>query len=625
MAGEDRYAQHKNAQPESSRVLTSGLLRGPDVWSKPVPAISTTRDWLTYLENHEASAPALLERARSGIAAIVEARIGGDCWSPAVGLAPEDRAPSLLLVAHDTDDPFLPEMGVDAAVLMAMYDAADHAAAGRRIIAVAPGIRSRTARNRLRLLAAARGWRLIDRPVDPWTVLDHANLVFTIGHEIGFLALLKGLEVHCHGRPAYGGWGLTIDAAPAASRGQRRSREEVFAACCILGTRYTDPFTGEACSFEDAVTLLSDWRRVADQNQRIVSCVGMSIWKQGRMRDLLAAPGHAPRFRTRTAAAVRLAKAEGGAVAVWATREPPDLARAAEGAGVPVVRVEDGFLRSVGLGADFMPAASIIADRKGLYYDPSAPSGLDDILSTTDFSPALLERARKLTHKLVAGGITKYNVGGDMPYIGAPSGARILFVPGQVENDRSVLLGGTGTYSNFELLKQVRHANSDAFILYKPHPDVDAGYRPGAIPDADALRLADRVVRGVSSAAIIAAVDEIHTLTSLVGFEALVRGKHVVVYGQPFYAGWGLTRDHAPVPHRTRRLTLEQLVAGVLILYPRYIDPVTRLPCGPEVLIERLSHPELWRPGLLVRLRRIQGAVTRRLRNHLAPALPTHP
>ena len=118
-----------------------------------------------------------------------------------------------------------------------------------------------------------------------------------------------------------------------------------------------------------------------------------------------------------------------------------------------------------------------------------------------------------------------------------------------------------------------------------------------------------------TSAAILAAVDEVHTLTSLAGFEALIRGKRVVVYGRPFYAGWGLTVDFARVAHRQRILALEELVAGTIILYPRYIDPVTRLPCGPELLIERLSHPELWKPGSLVRLRRLQGIINRRLRN----------
>jgi capsular polysaccharide export protein len=101
-------------------------------------------------------------------------------------------------------------------------------------------------------------------------------------------------------------------------------------------------------------------------------------------------------------------------------------------------------------------------------------------------------------------------------------------------------------------------------------------------------------------------------LTSLTGFEALLRRRRVVVYGRPFYAGWGLTTDLAMVG-RSRTLTLEELVAGVLILYPRYLDPVTRLPCSPEIIVERLSHPELWRSSLLVAARRLQGIAVRQL------------
>jgi capsular polysaccharide export protein len=88
-------------------------------------------------------------------------------------------------------------------------------------------------------------------------------------------------------------------------------------------------------------------------------------------------------------------------------------------------------------------------------------------------------------------------------------------------------------------------------------------------------------------------VDAVHVLTSLAGFEALLRGRAVTCHGTPFYAGWGLTRDLAPVPaRRGRALTLDALVAGVLILYPRYLDPVSGLPCPPEVLVERMARAQ---------------------------------
>ena len=215
--------------------------------------------------------------------------------------------------------------------------------------------------------------------------------------------------------------------------------------------------------------------------------------------------------------------------------------------------------------------------------------------------------------RLVREGITKYGAGADAVKLPAADGRRRVLVPGQVADDLSVRLGGAGVAGNEDLLARVRHANPDALVIYKPHPDVDAGHRAGAIPDDVARRHADLVLRGVPMASVIAAVDEVHTLTSLAGYEALLRGRRVVVHGQPFYAGWGLTEDLAPLPRRDRRLTLEELTAGVLLLYPRYIDPVTELPCPVEVLLDRLASATLWKENRLMRLRRLQGQVRLRL------------
>jgi capsular polysaccharide export protein len=222
----------------------------------------------------------------------------------------------------------------------------------------------------------------------------------------------------------------------------------------------------------------------------------------------------------------------------------------------------------------------------------------------------LIERARSLIAQLVARGVTKYNLGKRVLAIRWPAGRRRILVPGQVEDDLSVRLGGEGISGNLDLLGRVRAATPDAFILYKPHPDVEAGHRKGRIPDDVAGNFADIIIRQVSTAAILAEIDELHTLTSLAGFEALLRRRRVVVYGRPFFAGWGLTTDLAAID-RGRRLTLAELVAGALILYPRYLDPVTRLPCGPEIVIERLDDPGLWKPGPLVVARRLQGVLTR--------------
>jgi capsular polysaccharide export protein len=288
---------------------------------------------------------------------------------------------------------------------------------------------------------------------------------------------------------------------------------------------------------------------------------------------------------------VAVAAKRGGAVAVWASRETPELAALAEAAQVPLYRIEDGFIRSAGLGAGLVPPASIVVDSRGRYFDPAIPSDLEHLLETGDFDAELLARAEALIALVTGLGVTKYNLGGAQPALPAlPPGRRLVLVPGQVSDDASVLRGGAGITDMAALLARVRAADPEAFILFKPHPDVDAGLRNGAIPDAEALRHADLIVRDAALPALLDRVDAVHTLTSLTGFEALLRRRAVACHGQPFYAGWGLTTDLAPLPRRTRRRSLAELVAATLILYPRYCDPVTGAPSTPEALVQQLAN-----------------------------------
>lgn len=423
-----------------------------------------------------------------------------------------------------------------------------------------------------------------------------------------FLALLAGKRVRCDAPVFYAGWGLTDDAPTVPRRRFSRTLDELFAGACLIATRYTDPFRNAPASFEAVLPIVAEWRRVERINRGIGVCVGMSFWKRRRVADFLRSAAGDPVFRKGTRAAV--AASRGKAIACWTSRMPPGLAEAAKAAGVPLIRVEDGFVRSVGLGSDFLPPASLVLDRRGMYFDPRQPSDLETILRETPFDPPLLARARTLADQLVQRGVTKYNLGVRAPPVAWPPGRRRVLVPGQVEDDLSVVLGGGDIRDNLTLLAAARASAPDAFIVYKPHPDVLAGHRKGAVAEADALRFADRIVTDAATASLLGEIDELHTLTSLAGFEALLRARRVVVYGRPWYAGWGLTDDRVVI-NRGRQLVLEELVAGALIVYPRYLDPMTRLPCGPETIIERLDHPEAWRAGPLVWARRMQGAAAR--------------
>jgi capsular polysaccharide export protein len=590
-----------------------GLLRGPRFWAGPAPRVSAlvaeeadsfaaavesillSDDWRT---------PEQRARGRAAIASMVASRIGGDCWAADPGGAALNLPSGATLVVLGGLD------RCDVEAERRMLARVRESVGPARVVLVAPGRRVGGRDRRVAAkLAAEAGWRFVDRSLSPWTLLDGAVEVFSTGHEIGFLGLIKGLRVHCFGRPFYAGWGVTIDESTGPPRAARRTSEEIFAAACLVATRYVDPFTGGASTFEVTCDLLGGWRRRNEANRTIAAVVGMSFWKRARIRDLLSSTDGAPAFTRSAKKATAIAKTQGGAVAVWSSREPRALAALTSASGVPLIQIEDGFVRSVGLGADFIPGVSIVADRRGVYFDPRTPSDFEALMSEAVFDEPLVERARRLIEELVRRGVTKYNTGGSAPSLEAPTGVRRIFVPGQVEDDRSIVLGGAGVRGNLDLLERVRAANPDAFIVYKPHPDVVAGHRVGAVAEAEALRYVDKVVRDGSVAELIAAVDEVHTISSLCGFEALLRRRRVVAYGQPFYSGWGLTVDRTPVGRRRRRVTLEELVAGALILYPLYLDPVTRLPCGPEIVVERLSQADLWRPGLLIRLRRLQGMI----------------
>lgn len=253
----------------------------------------------------------------------------------------------------------------------------------------------------------------------------------------------------------------------------------------------------------------------------------------------------------------------------------------------PCIRVEDGFLRSVGLGADLVKPLSWVLDTRGIYYDATQASDLEYLLLNTAFDAPLLARAAALRARIAASGITKYNVG--LSDWQRPAGrARVILVPGQVESDASLAYGAPQVHRNLELIKAVRAACPDAYIVYKPHPDVVAGLRKGGQNEGEVAGWCDEIVIDCAMGKLLDQVDEVHVLTSLAGFEALLRGKKVTAYGQPFYAGWGLTQDILPIPRRTRQLQLDELVAAALILYPSYISQNTGKLTTPEDALDEL-------------------------------------
>lgn len=452
---------------------------------------------------------------------------------------------------------------------------------------------------------ATAGVMLVPEAHSPWSLLDGAIAVYTVSSQMGFEAILAGHKPHVWGQPFYAGWGLTQDRSRPPRRGRVLTRPQLFAAAMILAPTWYDPCRDRLATFEQVLDQLEAETHAFRADRRGHVAAGMRLWKRPRLQAFFGATKPLI-FKDDPEKAAKLANDKSRGLLLWAGKEPPGFAP-------PALRVEDGFLRSRGLGAELVPPLSLVTDDSGIYYDPTRPSQLERLI-LAPLPPGGRARAERLLENLTAASLTKYGLGGALPAL--PAGRRIL-VPGQVEDDASIRLGCGEIASNLGLLKATWEANPEAVILYKPHPDVEAGLRPGAVPPDQVRAYADVILDNANMAALLPEIDEVWTLTSLTGFEALLRGKKVTTLGAPFYAGWGLTTDLGPVPRRRLRREdgslqprpdLLHLIHAALIAYPRYWDPVSRRPCPPEVALGRLATGAIPHPGRLNRLlSKLQG------------------
>lgn len=433
--------------------------------------------------------------------------------------------------------------------------------------------------------------RILRDPISPWELLDGAIGVYTVSSQLGFEAILAGHTPRVFGTPFYAGWGLTVDHADLPRRERKLTKTQLFAAAMILYPTWYDPFDDTLCDLERVLDIMEaqvDAFRT-DKDGWVAS--GMRFWKRKPLQSVFGREKKII-YEDRPARA----RAANRPWMVWAGKATD----AHEGA----VRVEDGFLRSRGLGAELVPPLSLVLDDLGIYYDPTQPSRLEHWIALRE---TLREDQRTRTEALITQltkkGLTKYNLGGTLPDL--PKGHLIL-VPGQVEDDASILKGAGDVRTNRALLQAARDAHPNAIIIYKPHPDVEAGLRKG---QTDAQGLADVIADKADMAQLLRCVDRVWTITSGTGFEALLRGLPVTTLGAPFYAGWGLTTDLGPIPARRQaRPDLAGLVHAVLIDYARYIDPITGLPCPVEVAAQRLSTGTVSHPGAVNRLlSKLQG------------------
>lgn len=470
------------------------------------------------------------------------------------------------------------------------------------------------------------------------SVIKEAAAVYTVSSQAGFEALLWGKPVHTFGMPFYAGWGLTCDYLDTPVRRCSVSLEQLIYAALVRYPRYLHPETNQLCEVEDLIAYLGFQRVMRSRFSRPLIPMGFS---RNKLRHLGRFTQGAQWIGVGVGRRSAGVSVTGGCVAGGSDDHHPRAfvdsdsthghsaypdSIAVRWGSTPIgsddypihgerIQVEDGFIRSIGLGAALAKPYSWVFDRLGIYYDARSVSDLEHILQTMVFDPPMLARASLLQGQLIALGISKYNLeslkrlGAAQQDLAALKRIReehptrpCLLVIGQVEADASVRFGGVDILSNTALLRAVREQFPNAFIVYKPHPDIATSVRFSGGSSADHQRAYDLLVSDVALVDCLPFVDALHTISSLSGFEALIRGVPVFCYGLPFYAGWGLTTDRHRLDRRTRKLSLLELIAGSLILYPSYLHPKSQLYCTPEALITALQDMETAPKGFVWRL-----------------------
>lgn len=438
---------------------------------------------------------------------------------------------------------------------------------------------------------------LFNEDVNSISLLKKVDKVYVVTSHMGFEALLIGKPVITFGLPWYAGWGVTDDRNEKINDLKRNDRRthasilELFTAAYVLYCNYINPYTGKQGTIFDVINYLNKIKFLNNKLRGTINLIGFSFWKKRVLLPYLQLPSiklsyHSiNQFIKIVNDRNQKLKIQNQKLLIWGQGKKKLLSFIND---LNPIRMEDGFVRSLGLGSNLNMPYSLVIDELGIYFNSNNISELEFLLANKQLTKAQIQKGQNIRYLLIKTRLGKYNVGQNMK-IRPDNDKKVILIPGQVEDDASILYGSPIIKTNIDLIKIVRKNNPNDYIIYKPHPDVLSGNRKGMVDSTEINKYVDKIIEFVDIIDCIEQIDEIHTMTSLAGFEALIRGKKVICYGQPFYSSWGLTIDKYPVSRRVRKLTLDELIYIVMYEYAVYIHPDSFEFTEPEILINYIN------------------------------------
>jgi len=475
----------------------------------------------------------------------------------------------ILIVDQISDDESVKHSKCDIDVFKTMImDALEHDPEAKILINKHPDNRKKTPFSSLvddefiKEIDSRKQVYFIQNKINPIQLLKQVDEVFTISSLLGFEAVLLDKEVHVYGTPFYSGYGLTNDKK--ALFRECKTKEELFYSAYIQYCKYINPISGERCQLEDVLELIECNQKNNPHTQIVIQ--KPSLWKRKFLslyldKFSILPPVFNSNFYN----------------AEWGFSSKPST----------FYNVEDGFVRSRGLGSSLTPPLSLAIDSGGIYYDHNSDSDLQKILNHYDFSNRVLLRANKIHKSLIEKRLTKYNISDNKQSVHIPSTPYVL-VPGQIESDKSIIASGSG-FKNYDAVMVAKERYPEHKIVYRPHPDITFN---NVVPqdDISAKELADITTSEGNIIDWIEHSSAVITITSNTGFEALIRGIPVYCLGYPYYFGYGLTESEVSIPSRKRKINLTMLIASVLVLYPTYFNYKKEMFCRIEETLDEICN-----------------------------------
>ncbi len=422
-------------------------------------------------------------------------------------------------------------------------------------------------------------------------LIESCTALCVVTSQVGFEGLIYEKEVHVFGNPFYAGLGLTIDHCLFKERERKfhSSLEQLVFSSLVKYQTYLDPRNKKICELEKIIEYLYEIRKINDFFPNNLNCLNLTPWKARQINRYLSG------LIDIKIVPFKRHKQSMKNVLVWGKSNNPvnELIKTDT-----FISVEDGFIRSVGLGGDLFRPMSLLFDKKGIHYDYANPSDLEDLLQNRVVNEQELKRSKELIRELKINEISKYNLiyKKNLFCKNKIYNKKIILVLGQVETDNSIIYGVPKNKikpTNFSLVCKVKEDYPNHYIIYKPHPDLEEGLRSKGLEENNIKLVADSIANNTAINDLFKIADMVAVFTSLGGFEALIREIPVTCYGLPFYSGWGLTDDKfiddSIRKRRRRKLSLVELVFIAIVEYPYYFS--FKFNCQTEIenIIEEMN------------------------------------